>query len=557
MSCGDAGHILLSDNVADSLRHLSKWQHKIQPVGECRVKDGWVRVWNLVDGPVGNPAMPKKSKRSLRRRHLLIALAGVAALLLMAAAVAGAFWMGRSRMRTASKQTEASIAVLPFVDLSPEKDQAYLSEGLTEELINGLAKTRGLRVAGRQSSFQFKNKSDGSRAIGRKLNVANLLEGSVRKQGNRARVAVRLINAEDGFELWSETFDRELNDIFAIQKEIAIAVAGELKVELLGKSQPFPKSTNAAAYSAYLQGRFFFARNSSENMTKAANYFEQATTLDPNYAPAWVGLADARRFLTAESYVPAEKGYLAARNAAERALNLDPSLADAHAAMGSIKMLRVWDWAGADVEFHRALELEPGNARVVRDFAALAKVMGRLDESLAFYGEAIRLDPLSSAARRNLGIALYFAGRQQEAMAAFQQGLELAPEVEMVHGWMARAYLAQSRPEEALIEAEREKNPIFRLAGLALVNHALGRKKESRENLAELISKVQAVAPYQIAEIYAFRGDKDKAFEWLQRAYTERDDGIRDIKGDPLLKNLANDPRYSSLLKQMRLPLSL
>jgi tetratricopeptide (TPR) repeat protein len=183
--------------------------------------------------------------------------------------------------------------------------------------------------------------------------------------------------------------------------------------------------------------------------------------------------------------------------------------------------------------------------------------MGRLDESLAFYGEAIRLDPLSAAARRNLGIALYFAGRQQEAMAAFQQGLELAPEVEMVHGWMARAYLAQSRPEEALIEAEKEKNPIFRLAGLALVNHALGRKKESRENLAELISKFQAVAPYQIAEIYAFRGDKDKAFEWLQRAYTERDDGIRDIKGDPLLKNLANDPRYSSLLKQMRLPLSL
>ena len=555
MSCGDAGHILLSENVAESLRHLSTWQHKIYPVGECRVKDGWVRVWNLIDGPIGNPALPKKSKRSLRRFHFLMALIGAAALLLIAAAVAGAFWMGRTRTpRPGSIGTERSIAVLPFADLSPEKNQAYLSDGLAEELIDGLARTQGLRVAGRLSSFQFRNKSDDSRTIGRKLKVATLLEGSVRRQGNRARIDVRLIKAEDGFELWSETFDRELNDILAVQKEIAIAVAGELKIKLLGPAQQFPKATNADAYSAYLQGRFFFARNNKENLLKAAAYFEQATKLDPNYARAWVGLADARRFLMAEDYVPQSEGYLAARNAAEHALTLDPSLADAHAAMGSIKMLHDWDWAGADAEFHRALELEPGNARIIRDFAALAKIMGRLDESLAFYGQAIQLDPLSSAARRNLGIALYFDGRHEEALAAFRQALELAPEAVTVHGWMARAYLAQSRPEEALAEVEKEKHPIFHLATLALVDNALGRKSESRKNLADFISKFQSDAPYQVAEIYAFQGDKDHAFAWLERSYAERDDGIRDMLTDPLLRNLVTEVRYTSLVKEMRLP---
>ena len=557
MSCGDAGHILLSENVAESLRHLSAWQHKIHPLGECRAKDGWVRVWNLVDGPIGNPAYPKKSKHYLRRRNLWTALGGAIVLLLVAAAIAAAFWMGRARvLPQVANERERSIAVLPFVDLSPERNQAYLSDGLTEELIDGLSKIHGLRVVGRVSSFQFRNKSDDSRAIGRKLNVATLLEGSIRREGNRARIAVHLVKAEDGFEMWSEIFDRELNDIFGVQKEIGNAVAGEMKIKLMGQAQQVARTTNAKAYSVYLQGRFFSARNSKENLIKAANSYEEATKLDPNFAPAWVGLADARRFLTAEDYIPQQEGYLAARNAAEHALALDPSSGEAHAAMGTIRMLHEWDWAGADTEFHRALELEPGNERIIRDFAALSKYMGRLDESLAFYGNAIRLDPLSSIARRNLGIVLYFTGRNEEAIAAFHQSLELAPEAVTVHAWMARAYLAQLKPEQALAEVQREKHPIFRLSTLALVNTALRRKNEYRKNLMEFVSKFRSDAPYQIAEIYAFQGEKDHAFEWLQRAYSERDDGIRDIKGDPLLKNLAQDRRYASLLKQMRLPLN-
>ena len=553
MSCGDEGHILLSDNVAESVRHLSAWQDKVYPIGECRAKDGWVRVWNLVDGPIGKTALPRKSKRYAQRRQLLIALGAAALAVLIAMTVAGAFWMGRTR-RAAMSAQNASIAVLPFADMSPDKSQEYFSDGIAEELMNGLAKTPGLRVAARTSSFQFKNKTDDSRSIGDKLNVATLLEGSVRRQGNRARVAVHLIKAEDGFELWSETFDRDLSDIFAVQEEIARAVAGELKVKLLGKGEA-AKSTSAEAYNAYLQGRFFYARNNKANLLKAVSYFEQAVKLDPGYAPAWVGLADSQRFLTAESYIPQKEGYLSARTAAERALKLDPYLGEAHAAMGSIKMLHDWDWAGADKDFHRALELEPGDARAIRDCAALSKVLGRLDESLALYRQAVQLDPLSSAARRNLGIALYFAGRQQEAMAAFRKALELSPDMVTAHGWLARAYLEQSQPQEAMAETEKEKHPIFRLAGLALAEHALGRDKESDENLAELTAKFQADAPYQIAEIYAFRGEPERAFEWLERAYTERDDGLRDIKTDPLLRKLERGPRYAELLKKMRLPL--
>jgi adenylate cyclase len=264
--------------------------------------------------------------------------------------------------------------VLPFVNMSDDKSQEYFSDGLAEELLNDLAKIPGLRVAARTSSFQFKGKTEDLRTVGEKLNVSTLLEGSVRKEGDRVRITAQLIKASDGFHLWSETYDRELKDVFAVQDDIARAVAGSLKVALLGgtTAAASTQAKNPEAYNAYLQGRYFVERLDREDVEKALGYFEKAIQLDPSYAPAWTGLADVRIGQANRGYLPAEEGYRKAREAAERALALDPNLAEAHAAMGWIKASYEWDWAGADASYQRALALEPGNATVVRGAAALA-----------------------------------------------------------------------------------------------------------------------------------------------------------------------------------------
>jgi TolB-like protein/class 3 adenylate cyclase len=556
MSCGGEGHILISDNVAESLRHLSAWRDKIHDVGDCQVKDGWIGVWNLVDGPIGNPTLPAKSKRYVQRRQFVRNIGLSAVALILAAVMAGAFWMGRSGKASRAALSEASIAVLPFVDLSPEKNQEYFSDGLTEELLNGLAKTRGLRVAGSTSCFQFKGKSDDFRSIGDKLNVANILEGSVRKQGNRARIAVQLIKAADGFELWSETFDRDMNDIFAVEEEIGRAIADELKLKLLGKKAAArsEKTADTDCYNAHLQGRYFLERRSKENLALAVGYFEQAIKRDPSFAPAWEGLGESRSYQASAAFVPPEAGYGQARDAVKRALELDPSLADAHVALGSIRMYHDWDWAGADASYRRALELEPGNVRVLRGAGPLAMFLGRLDQAISLGRRATEIDPLSPGAFDILGIALYYAGKEEEATASLKKVLELFPDSSNPHFFLSGVYLSQSRFTEALAEAEREKHPFLRLAAVAVAYHALGRKKESDANLAQLMAK-SSDASYQIAEVYAYQGDLDRAFEWLERAYTERDAGLIEIKGDPLLKSLRRDARYATFLKKMHLPL--
>jgi TolB-like protein/cytochrome c-type biogenesis protein CcmH/NrfG len=453
-----------------------------------------------------------------------------------------------------STQVQASIAVLPLVDLSPDKNQDYFSDGLTEELMNGLAKIPGLRVAGRTSSFQFKGKTDDCRVIGEKLNVASLLEGSVRKQDNKARIAVQLIKAGDGFSLWSESFDRELTDILAVEEEISRAVAAALKITLLGgKATLSARSTNPEAYNACLKGRYFRVQPNKENLEKAVGYFEQAIKLAPDYASAWKGLGDCRMSQADLGYIPVQDGYRQARLAIERALAIDVDLGPAHAAMGSIKMVHDWDWTGADASYQRALRLEPGDVSAILAAGVLAKNLGRLDQAISMCRTANERDPLSPGGYQNTGTALYYAGRQEEAKAALSKALELAPEMVNTHGLLGRVYLAQSDPQSALSEARKEKHPAFRLHGQALAYHALGRNMESNVNLTKLITDYSVDAPYQIAEVYAFRGETDRAFAWLERAYSARDTGLSEMKGDPLLTNLVHDSRYSVFLKRMHL----
>ncbi|HEX9120864.1 MAG TPA: protein kinase [Terriglobales bacterium] len=499
------------------------------------------------------PVLAQPSRRPGARWKVLVSVGVLVAVL----AVVAAMWLARRRSTPAGTTDETpSIAVLPFVNMSSDKEQEYFSDGLAEELLNDLAKIQELRVVARTSSFQFKGKNEDLRTVGKKLNVGAILEGSVRKEGKKVRITAQLIKAADGFHLWSETYDRELNDIFAVQEDIARSVAGSLKVALLGgkTATPSARGTNAEAYNAYLQGRYFFERFSKENLEKAIRYYEQAIKLDPSNALAWVGLANARGSQADGGYLPVEESYRKAREAAERALALDANLAEAHAAMGWIKMSYDWDWAGADASYQRALALEPGNATVVRGAAVLAFILGRLEEAMALDRRAVELDPLSVPTHSNLGLHAYYAGRLEEAIAAYKRALELNPEFPFTHAGLGQVYLAQAHPQEALVEMEREPDPALRLQGQALAYHALGRKKESDAALAELAAKYQAGAAFQIAELYAFRGEADRAFEWLERAYAQRDGGFTQMKGDPLLKSLEHDPRYAAFLKKMRLP---
>jgi eukaryotic-like serine/threonine-protein kinase len=487
-------------------------------------------------------------------RNIMIASSLVAALALSLVVLSRLIRRPPGDKITQSAQATPSVAVLPFVDMSPEKNQEYFSDGLAEELLNSLARIPGLRVVARTSSFQFKGKNAKLADIGRELNAATILEGSVRRQASRIRVTAQLINTSDGFNLWSEAYDRELNDIFAVQEEIADSVAASLKVKLLGGKMFPSRETNEAAYNAYLQGRYFYQRSSKENLEKAVDYYEQAIELDPGYAPAWVGLAEARSRQADWAYLPVKENYRKARAAVEQALKLDANLAEAHSTMGWVKMVYDWDWAGADASYQRALDLEPGNATAVYGAGTLAIALGRSKEAAALNRLAAELDPLNTQTHVNLGAAAYYAGRHEEAVAALRKALELEPGRQYVHVLLGQVYLAQSRPQEALAEMEREPDLNFRLYGLALAYHAMGQRKESDAALAELIAKYHSVNSFQIAEVLAFRGEADQAFEWLERARALRDGGLTWIRGDPLLRSLECDPRYAAFQKKMRLP---
>jgi TolB-like protein/tetratricopeptide (TPR) repeat protein len=441
--------------------------------------------------------------------------------------------------------------------MSSDKDQEYFSDGLAEELINDLSRIRGLRVAARTSSFHFRGETEDPHTVGEKLHVGAILEGSVRKEGKRVRITAQLISTANGFNLWSETYDREMNDIFAVQEDIGRSVAASLRVTLLGGATPAPaaQGKNPEAYNAYLEGEYFRARRSKENLDKAAGYYEQAIKLDPGYAPAWAGLAAVRSGQADYGYAPADEGYRNAREAVDRALALDPNLAQAHAETGWIKNHYDWDWTGADAAYQRALILEPGNAEVVRRASSSQFTLGRYDEAISLIRRAVELDPLSAPSYDDLGEIYYYAGRGAEAVAAFKKTLELNPGFPAARTNLGRIALAHGDPQQALTEMEREPEAAWRNQGLALAYFALGRKKEADAALAGYVATYHAGAAFQVAEIYAFRRETDKAFEWLERAYVQRDAGLAEMKGDPLLKNLEHDARYAAFLKKMRLPL--
>jgi TolB-like protein/Tfp pilus assembly protein PilF len=473
-------------------------------------------------------------------------------------ALAAAFWLGHKPPETGPLASVAtgvhSIAVLPFADMSPGKDQEYFADGLTEELLNSLAKIPELRVAGRTSSFQFKGKNEDMRVIGQKLNVATLLEGSVRKAGNHVRITVQLVKAADGFHLWSESYDRQLDDIFTVQDDIARAVASALEVRLLGgKASTFARS--ALDYNQVLQARHLLKNPSDENRHQAQELLEWVLARDPNYAEAWVDLAvvHMRGYEQAGTIAAKNDALRKQQDALERALGLDPGMADAHARLARVHRLR-WNFAAADRSMKRALELAPGSAGVLAAAAGFASTLGRFDEAIALQKRAQEVDPLSNSGWYNLAFRYLAAGRAGEAEATLQKLLAQAPDDADAHSLLGDAYLLQGRAEAALSEYEKGDSS-GRLAGRAMAFHALGQKDASQAALRELLATYGDQARL-IATVHAYRGEKGEAFASLERAYLKRDSDLVYLKPTYFLTPLHGDPRWSALLQKMGLPLT-
>jgi TolB-like protein/DNA-binding winged helix-turn-helix (wHTH) protein/Tfp pilus assembly protein PilF len=478
-------------------------------------------------------------------------------IILFLAATLGTYQLLGRWKRNGSTAAIPSIAVLPFTDLSVAKDQEYFSDGLTGQLTDYLAKVPGVRVVGRASSFQFKGKNEDLRTVGRKLGVTNILEGSLQREGDRVRIVAELIKADDGFQLWSETYDRQIGDIFSVQDEIAHAVAGALQVKLLSARglSATTRSTNSEAYEAYLRAGYFSSRGRGKSeLDNALASVEQAIKLDAQYAPAWELRSYILDTMADVGLIEPTVGFRRAREDAERAIELDPTRAAGYLALAWVQMNRDWNWEGAELSLNKATELEPGSAAVLRFRSFLCQSFGQLNEAIEFHKQAMAMDPLLAGSHSYQAFLYYAAGQYEHAETEAQQALELNPQKTYDHFTLGEILLERHRPLEALAEMEKEPAEIWRLTGEALAYYALGRTNDSDAALTQLITDHQTNMAYQIAEVYGYRGEPGKAFEWLDRAYEQRDAGLRSLKIDPLLNGLRHDPRYTEFLRKMHLP---
>src|SRR5438132_1344268 len=495
------------------------------------------------------------------------------ALVVIAAALSlGLFFLGRYTAGNAQSQntasrgsgapgseavtavSEKSVAVLPLLNESGDPKDEYFSDGLSEELIAALAQISGLKVIGRSSSFRFKDRKEEPKTIGEKLGVTTLLEGTVRKQGDRVRIDAELVNVADGIQLWTRTFDRELKDIFAVQEEIARAVAESLKVTLLG-SDSAQKSApkNVEAHNAYLQGHFHLLRRNVEDFRKAISYYDQAIELDPEYALAYAERAEAWTIL-GDLTGQRPTAYPKARSDAEKAVAIAPALAEARAALGFVRCFVDWKFADGLAELKRAKELSPANPTANDLLARIIVYLGRFDEAERQARQAVELDPLSTVTQGNLARVLFYAGKLDEADAVARKAAELQPTGASNHRWQVLIAAQRGDGEAALREAQLEPDEGYRRFELAVAQYVVGDRRAADAALAHLIAKAREGFAYQIAEVYAVRGEKDKAFDWLQISFDDRDAGMLGLLVDPLLPGLRDDPRYKNLLAKLGFP---
>jgi TolB-like protein/Tfp pilus assembly protein PilF len=454
---------------------------------------------------------------------------------------------------------EKSIAVLPLANTSGDPDNEYFSDGLSEELISVLGKIPDLKTIGRSSSFHFKNSKDDSRTIGERLGVMNLLEGSVRKQGDRVRIVVDLIKAADGRELWSETYDRELKDIFAIQSEIATAVVEQLKLKLLGAPQHLlaaPETVNLAAYNALLQGQYFGRRFNEADQRKALAYLEEAVRIDPDYALAHANLSRVWRSLGAAFLLaPAEiaAAYAHARESAQSALRLAPDLADAHVAVGWVHVTPDIDLPGAEVEFRRAAALAPHDARTLQALGYLLAALGNLDEAEKLNQQAIDTDPFLVGAYLNRARNQMALKQLDASEATLRKVLELQSDTSHVYAYLAIVDLQRGDAAAALRDAALEPAGFWHDYAVTLAQQASDDHAAAEAALTTFVAQYGHGGPYQVAVVYAFRKQPDLMFKWLDNAYAERDSGLTQLMVTPFLLDYRADPRFAAFARKLRI----
>jgi serine/threonine protein kinase/tetratricopeptide (TPR) repeat protein len=515
-------------------------------------------VQRYLDGRPISAQPPRLSYRFgkfLSRNRVVVSVAAAASLVVLATLLFE-FERQAEQARDANSAyvrkpiSEKSIAVLPFLDMSEKKDQGYFSDGLSEELITLLAQIRDLQVIARTSSFHFKGKDVPLSEIASTLGVAHVLEGSVRRAGGTVRVTAQLIRTADGVHLWSQTFERDVKDIFQVQDDIAAAVVDSLKLRLLHPGSDPHRSDIPEAYNQFLLARQYGRRGNLEDIERAVAAYKEAIVLDPNYAAAYAGLSFTQTAIANSTQDAAR--FALAREAADTALKLAPQLVDAYRARALFR-LETLDFAGARADSEKALSLAPGESQVQSLYGVQIAAFGKIPQAIAAMNKAIELDPLSSYAWANVGL-FHTANRDYPAARrAIERALAIIPTADALHFALGQLDLLQGQLAEAQAEFQKQGLEPHRRMGYAMVEYASGRDKQSLQALNELIAKNAADMAYQVGDVYAWRGEKDKAFEWLERAYSQRDSGLNGIAYDPLLLSLQSDPRYGALLKKLEL----
>jgi serine/threonine protein kinase/TolB-like protein/tetratricopeptide (TPR) repeat protein len=501
------------------------------------------------------PRLGYRFGKFLRRNRVVVSVAAAAALVVLAT-ILFEFERQAEQAREANSVyvrrpiNEKSIAVLPFLDMSEKKDQGYFSDGLSEELITLLAQIQDLQVIARTSSFHFKGKDAPLSEIASALGVAHVLEGSVRRAGGTVRVTAQLIRTADGVHLWSQTFDRDVKDIFQVQDDIAAAVVDSLKLRLLHASSDPHRSDNPEAYNQFLLARQYGRRGNLEDIERAIAAYKEAIALDPNYAAAYAGVSFTQTAIANSTQDAAR--FALARDAADKALSLAPQLVDAYRARALFR-LETLDFAGARADSEKALSLAPGESQVQSLYGVQIAAFGKIPQAIAAMNKAIDLDPLSSYAWANVGLFHTANRNYPAARRAIERALAIIPTADALHFALGQLDLLQGQLAEAQAEFQKQGLEPHRRMGYAMVEYASGRDKQSLQALNELIAKHAADMAYQVGDVYAWRGEKDKAFEWLERAYQQRDSGLNGIAYDPLLSSLQSDPRYGALLRKLEL----
>jgi TolB-like protein len=443
-----------------------------------------------------------------------------------------------------------AIAVLPFVNMSDDAANEYFADGIAEELLSLLTKIPELRVTSHSSAFAFKGEKIDIPEVAKKLKVANILEGSVRKAGNKVRITAQLVKASDGYHLWSETYDRELDNIFAIQDEIAATVVDKLKITLLGETPKTPE-VDPEAYALYLQARYLNKIHTPEAWEQSNALIDQALTIDPDYAAPWSLKSSNYSNMTNRGLYSREEGSALARQAAKNALAIDPGFAEAYGTLGWVTMVYDADFAAAAGDFERALALAPANVSIISNSATFLLYLRRYDAAIALREYVIPRNPLSAVGYYNLGVAYIAAGRLEEAESALETTLRLSPNFSNAHLWLGKVLLLKGEAQAALEMTQKESSEVNQLLGQAFCFHELGRIAESDVAMAVLIETYEEVVPYEIASIWAYRNETEKTFEWIDKAVGYRDTSVAEPLFDPFFANVIDDPRWQQFLESI------